>query len=95
MHHDDSEEGEPTRDGGGGGEDEGNAEDDEEEDEKRALRLAALEFMVSLSEAKPSMAKKVTNWVEIIVRACLEGMGEFDEDESLESWLQEDVRFHP
>ena len=46
--------------------------------------------MVSLSEAKPSMAKKVTNWVEIIVRACLEGMGEFDEDESLESWLQED-----
>ncbi|TFK20034.1 ARM repeat-containing protein [Coprinopsis marcescibilis] len=70
-----------------------NAEDDggsEEDDERASLRLAALEFMVSLSEAKPGMVKKVNGWVEIIVRACLEGMGEFDEDESVDVWLKED-----
>ena len=68
-------------------------EDEEERDERSTLRLSALEFMISLSEARPSMVKKVTGWTEIIVRACLEGMGEYEEDESssLEVWLHEDV----
>jgi hypothetical protein len=51
--------------------------------------------MLSLSEAKPSMVKKVPGWVEIMVRACLEAMGEFDEEEGsgsgLEAWLADDV----
>lgn len=63
---------------------------DEEEDEKSTLRLSALEFMVSLSEAKASMVKKVHGWTNVIVRACLEGMGELDDD-TLDAWLREDV----
>ncbi|KAG2014934.1 RAN binding protein-like protein [Coprinopsis cinerea AmutBmut pab1-1] len=75
---------------GDGEEDGGEGGNDEEEDERAGLRLAALEFMVSLSEAKPSMVRKTEGWVDVIVRACLEGMGEFDEDEELSVWLQED-----
>ena len=39
------------------------------------------------------MVKKVAGWVDIIVRACLEGMGELDEDDAggLDGWLAEDV----
>ncbi|KAJ7061031.1 armadillo-type protein [Mycena amicta] len=62
-------------------------------DERQTMRLAALEFMVSLSEARASMVRRVDGWVPIIVRACLEGMGEFEEDndgEALRSWLEED-----
>ncbi|KAF8735083.1 hypothetical protein AX14_002755 [Amanita brunnescens Koide BX004] len=62
---------------------------DEEDDEKSTLRLSALEFMVSLSEAKASMVKKVHGWADVIVRACLEGMGELDDD-ALDAWLRED-----
>ena len=55
--------------------------------------------MLSLSEAKPSMVKKQAGWVEIIVRACLEAMGEFEsgegESEGLESWLNDDVSYFP
>jgi hypothetical protein len=54
-----------------------------------------LEFMISLSEPGLNMVKKVPGWTDIIVRACLEGKGEFDEDETemsgLEVWLREDV----
>jgi hypothetical protein len=67
----------------------------EEDDQKQTLRLSALEFMLSLSEAKASMIKKVPGWIVIIVRACLEAMGEFEEDEGsgsrLEVWLVDDV----
>ena len=70
-------------------------EKDNERDERSTLRLSALEFMISLSEARPNMVRKVPGWTDIIVRACLEGMGEFDEDETeisgLEIWLREDV----
>ncbi|KAF7316133.1 hypothetical protein MIND_00131400 [Mycena indigotica] len=62
-------------------------------DERQTMRLAALEFMVSLSEAKASMVRRIDGWVPIIVRACLEGMGEFEEDqdgEGLRAWLDED-----
>lgn len=66
---------------------------DEERDERSTLRLSALEFMISLSEARPNMVRKVNGWTEVVVRACLEGMGEFDEDETqgLDAWLREDV----
>ena len=41
------------------------------------------------------MMKKVPGWVEVMVRACLEAMGEFEEDEGsgsgLDAWLVEDV----
>ncbi|PPR07809.1 hypothetical protein CVT24_002881 [Panaeolus cyanescens] len=71
-----------------GVDDDGEGEDDTEADERSTLRLSALEFMVSLSEARPAMVKKMTGWTEVIVRACLEGMGE-GEDE-VEAWLAED-----
>ncbi|KAL1730373.1 armadillo-type protein [Schizophyllum commune] len=79
--------------------------DDEDEEERRKLRSAALEFMLSLTEAKPSMFKPPENstvapssgyqpqndaWVAILVRACLEGMAELSDDDT-EHWLQEDV----
>ena len=72
-------------------------EKDDEHDERSTLRLSALEFMISLSEAGPDIVRKVPGWTDVIVRACLEGMGEFDEDETeieiggLEVWLREDV----
>ncbi|PPR02026.1 hypothetical protein CVT26_008720 [Gymnopilus dilepis] len=73
------------------------AEDDKEKDERSTLRFGALEFMISLSEARPNMVRKVPGWVEVMVRACLEGMGELDEDEGagpgLDAWLNEDVTF--
>ena len=70
-------------------------EDEDDKDERSTLRLSALEFMVKLSEARPNMVHKVTGWTEVIVRACLEGMGELDEDETsgLEAWLREDVNY--
>ena len=51
--------------------------------------------MISLSEAFPSIVRKVPGWMEIIVRAYLEAMGEFDEEETsgLEGWLKEDVGY--
>lgn len=68
-------------------------------EERTQLRLGALEFMLSLSEAKPSMVRRVDGWVGVLVRACLEGMGELDEGESepgreeevLNEWRAEDV----
>ena len=60
---------------------------DDEEDE---VRKAALEFMVSLSEAKPGMARHSEGWVAAIVRCCLEGMGELS-DEETDMWLEADV----
>ena len=70
-------------------------EDNKKDDERSALRLNALEFMISLSEAGLNTVRKVTGWTDIMVCACLEGMGEFDEDKTemsgLEAWLREDV----
>ena len=58
-----------------------------EEDE---VRKGALEFMTTLSETKPSMLRGVEAWVNIVVRGCLEGMGEIPEDDT-DTWLQADV----
>lgn len=63
------------------------AEADEEEEE---VRKAALEFMLSLSEAKPSMVKRVDGWATVVVRGCLEGMGELPENDT-DIWLEADV----
>lgn len=68
---------------------EGDAEAAEDE-EKQQVRKAALELMVTLSEAKPSMVKRVEGWTLAVVRACLEGMGELPE-EGLDAWLEADV----
>ena len=37
---------------------------------------AALEFMINLSEAKPTMVRRTDGWVSAIVRGCLGGMDE-------------------
>ncbi|KAL7277457.1 hypothetical protein ACG7TL_008378 [Trametes sanguinea] len=62
-----------------------------EEDE---VRKGALEFMTTLSEAKPSMLRGVEGWVNIVVRGCLEGMGEIPEDDT-EAWLEADPAEDP
>lgn len=64
---------------------------DDEAEARSTMRLTALEFMISLSEARPNMVKKDENWVSVMVRACLEGMSELDEDEDINIWLKEDV----
>jgi len=55
--------------------------------------LNVMEFMISLSEARRNMVRKVSGSTEIIVRACLEGMGKFEETNGLERWLKEDVGY--
>ncbi|KAJ3715385.1 armadillo-type protein [Lentinula raphanica] len=76
------------------------AADTEDEEEGQSLRLSALEFMLSLCEARPSMFKKRVNvgegWIAVLVRACLEGMAELDEENpygtpgGLPRWLADD-----
>ena len=58
------------------------------DEEREAVRKAALEYMTILSEAKPSMVKKV---VVVIVRDCLGGIGESGEG-NLDVCLKSDVR---
>jgi importin-5 len=71
--------------------DDGNREDEADE-EKEEVRKAALEFMITLSEAKASMVRKQDGWIPAIVRGCLEGMGEFPDDQaSLNAWLEAEV----
>jgi len=55
------------------------------------MRLAAVEFMVSLSEARPAMVRNNVTWVNIVVTACLDGMSEFDDDQDINVWLNDDV----
>lgn len=68
-------------------------DEDEGNEEEQEVRKAALEFMISLSEAKPNMVRRVEGWTAAIVRGCLEGMSEFSEDET-EIWLEADVSNH-
>ena len=51
------------------------------------MRRAALELLISLSEARPSMVKKCNGWVNGVVRCCLEGMAEI-RDEGGEATLR-------
>ena len=64
------------------------------DEEREDVRKAALEFMISLSEAKPAMVRKIDGWTAAIVRGCLEGMGELGDD-NLDVWLEADVRSPP
>lgn len=49
--------------------------------EKEEVRKNALEFILSLSEAKPGMVEKVDRWAGPVVRACLEEMGKIADDD--------------
>lgn len=68
------------------------ATDDDEDEETNEVRKAALEFMVTISEARPGMVRRVDGWTVAVVRGCLEGMGEIQE-EDMEVWLEADVRY--
>ncbi|KAH9996969.1 ARM repeat-containing protein [Russula compacta] len=72
----------------------GPQDDDELDEEAEEVRKAALEFMISLSEAKPAMVRRVDGWVSAIVRGCLGGMGELRDDE-LSTWLDADPADDP
>lgn len=63
----------------------------DEDEETTEVRKAALEFMVSLTEARPSMVRRVDGWTGAVARGCLEGMGEIPEDD-MEIWLEAEVR---
>ncbi|KAI0264225.1 ARM repeat-containing protein [Gloeopeniophorella convolvens] len=72
----------------------GGADADELDEEAEEVRKAALEFMISLSEAKPALVRRVDGWVAAIVRGCLGGMGELRDDE-LGAWLEADPAEDP
>ncbi|KAI0919362.1 hypothetical protein AcV7_006120 [Taiwanofungus camphoratus] len=74
---------------GGGGQGAGKGKAVEEDDEEEQVRRAALEFMITLSEARPAMVKRVDGWTGAVVRGCLEGMGEIPEDET-DVWFEAD-----
>jgi hypothetical protein len=40
------------------------------------MTKTALEFMISLSDAKPAMVRKVDGWTAAIVRGCLGELGD-------------------
>jgi importin-5 len=61
------------------------------DEEKEAAMKAALEFMITLSEAASGMVNEVDGWVAAIARGCLEGMGTLRDDD-LDEWLEADVR---
>jgi len=69
-------------------------DDDELDEEAEEVRKAALEFMISLSEARPAMVRRVDGWVSAMVRGCLGGMGELRDDE-LSTWLDADPADDP
>lgn len=68
--------------------------DEEISEEKDEARKAVLEFMISLSEARPGMIRRSgavgEAWVRSVVRGCLEGMGEIGGSEA--AWESADVR---
>ncbi|KAG7091694.1 hypothetical protein E1B28_010715 [Marasmius oreades] len=80
--------------------------EEDEVEERSKLRLTALEFMISLCEARPSMFRRgpstpddsaaSPSWLGVVIRACLEGMAEIDEqcpygvEGGLERWLRDD-----
>ena len=69
----------------------GPVNDEELDEEAEEVRKAAVEFMISLSKAKPTTVHRTNGWVSAIVRRCLSRMGELWDDE-LASWLDADVR---
>ena len=65
--------------------------DKEDEEDKETMMKAALEFMITLSEAQYSTVNDVDGWAAAILRGCLEGMGTLRNDDPKE-WLEADVR---
>jgi hypothetical protein len=64
-----------------------------EKKKRRRRKSGSLGVHAQSSEAKPSMQD---GWVPVVVRGCLEGMGEFPGDQaSLDSWLEADVWSSP
>jgi hypothetical protein len=62
----------------------------QQDEEREEARKAALEFVLTLSEEKPAMVRRVEGWAAAIVRGCLEGMGELDDDDT-DEWRAADV----
>lgn len=50
--------------------------------------------MITLSEVKPSIAKRAGGWTPTAVHTCLEGKEELSK-EGLEEWLEADVCLIP
>lgn len=64
-----------------------------QEDEARdEMRRAALELLVSLSEARPAMVRECPGWVNNVVRCCLEGMSEIRDEggDATQRWAETD-----
>lgn len=72
------------------GHEDGDAEDEGKE-ERDEIRQSALEFMLTLSEARPAMVKRTPGWTMGALRGCLEGMAELRDDDYY-AWLDADVR---
>jgi hypothetical protein len=64
----------------------------QQDEEREEARKAALEFVLTLSEEKPSMVRRVDGFSSL--SGCLEGMGELDDDDT-EEWLAADVGVSP
>lgn len=60
------------------------------DEERDAVRHAALELLVSLSEARPPMVKECAGWVSGVVRCCLEGMAEIRDNHFGQGWADAD-----
>lgn len=71
-----------------------NGSDGDNVKHKEAARKAALEFMVTLTEADPNLAQEEDHWVPTILKACLLGMSEFG-NADLRVWLESAVRTPP
>jgi hypothetical protein len=56
------------------------------------MMKAAVEFMMTLSEARLGMFISMHKWTATVVRGCLEGM-ETLRDSQPEEWLESDVRY--
>lgn len=54
-------------------------------------RYAALELLISLTESLPKAVQGFQEWTPCVVRCCLEGMADIDDDEEAD-WLDRDVR---
>ncbi|KZP19918.1 hypothetical protein FIBSPDRAFT_954981 [Athelia psychrophila] len=79
---------------GGIGDDEDDNAATDADAEKEEVRKSAMEFMLSLSEAKAAMVIKLDGWAGAVVRTCLEGMAKIVDDE-LDVWLEADPAVDP
>ncbi|KDQ15158.1 hypothetical protein BOTBODRAFT_158816 [Botryobasidium botryosum FD-172 SS1] len=57
-----------------------------EDEETDAVRHSALELLISITEARPTMVKECPGWVSGVVRCCLEGMAEIRDGQAGTTW---------